>query len=266
MRIVPFLLAALTAPSPQPALKTIVTVHSSPFCTALTNSVKPALVGLMRNDQLIDVGRSALTAGDHDVNQGGTATSSYNQQGSAAWSMSAGDEERLNARQREIASALEHNIETIDKILGNLKQLAPGDEQATLAAIKSQLSAILDKQRTAVNILAGTADSADLASLYNSGVYNGIAEKTIDGTMDSLGSASPLTSRLATQHNVVSGAGSTTDPTTTIQVQVANAEASKPLSNPYAKIARAMQADQILIGQSEDAAATTIVTAASGCK
>lgn len=223
----------------------------------------------MRNDQLIDVGRSALMASGHDAKFGGTASSSYNQQSAATWNTSSADEEMLGARQREIASALQHNIETIDKILANLKAAATapsGDEKTTLAAIESQLGAILDKQRTATNIIAGTADSADLASLYNSGVYNGISEKTIEGTMDSLGSASPLTSRLASQHNVVSGAGSTSDPTGTIRVQIAHAEASKPLSSPYDKIARAVQADQILIGQSESMASTTIVTAAAGCK
>jgi hypothetical protein len=259
----------LASPSPQPALKTIVTVHSSPFCSALTTSVKPALFGLMRNDQLIGLGRSALVEGAGEAKYGGTPASSFNQQSAATWSPSSGDTEMLGSRERQIAAALEHNIETIDTILANPKQFvtAPtGDEQATLAAIKSQLNAILSKQHTAVNIIAGTADSSDLASLYNSPVFNSLSDTTTTGTMDSLGSASPLTSRLATQHNVVNGPGSTTDPTAAMQVAIAHAEASKPLSSPYEKLAHAGQADQILIEQSEDTASKTIVDAAAGCK
>jgi hypothetical protein len=259
----------VASPSPQPALKTIITVHSSPFCSALTTAVKPALFGLMRNDQLIGLGRSALVTGGADAKYGGEPASSFNQQSAATWSTSSGDTTLLNSRQRQIAAALEHNIETIDTILANPKQFvtAPtGDEQATLAAIKSQLNAILNKQRTAESILGGTADSSDLAGLYNSPVFNSLSDTTSTGTMDSLGSASPLSNRLASQNNVVNGPGRTTDPTAQMQVQIAHAEASKPLSSPYEKLARAVQVDQVLIEQSEDTASKTIVDAAAGCK
>lgn len=258
----------LASPSPQPVLKTIVTVHSSPFCSALTTSVKPALFGLMRNDQLIGLGRSALAAGSADTKYGGTPASSFNAQSAATWSPSSGDTAMLNSRQRQIAAALEHNIETIDTLLANPKQFvaAPiGDEQGTLATIKSQLNAVLNQQRTAVNILAGTADSSDLASLYNSSVLNALSSATNTGSMDQLGAASPLTNRLASQNNVVSGPGSTTDPTAAMQVAIAHAQATRPLSSPYVPLARAVQADQILIQQSEDVAAKTIVDAAAGC-
>lgn len=261
--------AVVASPSPQPALKTIVTVHSSPFCSTLTTAVKPALFGLMRNDQLIGLGRSALATSAGDAKYGGMPGSSFNQQGSATWSSSSGDTTLLGNRQRQIAVALEHNIETIDKILANPKQFvaAPnGDEQATLAAIKSQLNAILTQQRTAENVLAGTADSSDLASLYNSPVFNSLSDTTAGGTMDQLGSASPLTNRLSAQHNVVNGPGETTDPTAAMQVAIAHAEASKPLSSPYDKLARAVQADQVMIAQSEETASKTIVDAAAGCK
>lgn len=259
----------LASSSPQPALKTIVTVHSSPFCTALRTSIQPTLFGLMRNDQLIDVGRSALAAADSDVKYGGTAESAYNQQGAATWGPSSGEAALLSSRQRQIAVALEHNIATIDAILANPKQFVAtpaGDEQATLAAIKSQLTGILSRQRTAANIFAGTADSFDLASLFNSSVFNPVSNTTSAGKMDQLGAASPLSARLTLQHNVVRGAGSTADPAAAMQVKIAHAAATKPLSSPYETLARAVQADQILIGQSEDAASKTIVDAAAGCK
>ena len=258
----------LASPSPQTP-KTIVTVHSSPFCTVLRTSVRPALFGLMRNDQLIGLGQSALVAGASDGKYGGTPASSFNQQGAAAWSPSTGETAMLNSRLRQLAVGLEHNIETIDGILANPKEFAAtpaGDEQTTLAAIKSQLDAILSRQRTADNILAGTADSSDLASLFNSPAFNPLSNTTSAGTMDPLTNVSPLDARLASQHNVVKGAGSTTDPVANMKVTIAHAEASKPLSSPYDTLARAIQADQILIAQSEDAAAKVVVNAAAGCK
>lgn len=260
---------ALAPPMPQTPLKTIITVHSSPFCTALKTSVQPALFGLMRNDQLIGLGRSALETGASDANYGGTAVSSFNQQGAAKWSPSSGETAMLDSRLRQLAVGLDHNIETIDGILANPKQFvtAPaGDEQATLVAIKSQLNAILSRQRTAANIMAGTADSSDLASLYNSPAFNPLTNTTSAGTVDALSGTSPLDARLTSQHNPVKGPGSTTDPVAAMKVAIAHADASKPLSSPYDTLAHAVQADQLLIGQSEDTAAKTIVDATSGCK
>ncbi|HEY1977780.1 MAG TPA: hypothetical protein VGG89_14605 [Candidatus Baltobacteraceae bacterium] len=262
------LLVVLGAPSPQPALKTIVTVHSSPFCTALANSVKPALAGLMRNDQLIDLGRSALMAGDRNAKYGGEPTSSFNQQGPAQWSPTSGQTAILDSRQRQLASAIDHNVATIETILSDPKHLATGSgtqEQANLAAIKSQLSAVLDRQHTAANILAGTADTSDLASLFNAGAVSFI-NGGATGQADPLNGLSPLQARLTSQKNIVKGAGSTSDPVASSQVRIAQASASRPLYSPYEKLADAMRVDQILIGRSENAASQTIVDAAVGCK
>ena len=70
-------------PSPRPSIPTIIEVHSSPYCTALRTTVDPALVGLMRNDSLINVGLSAMLRMDHDFKYGGEVITSWGTTGAA---------------------------------------------------------------------------------------------------------------------------------------------------------------------------------------
>lgn len=267
------LAAVVSPPTPQPALKTIVTVHSSQFCTDLILAVKPALVGLMRNDQLIDLGRSALKRGDQDVKFGGTAESSFNQQGAAAWTVNEGDITFLNNRQRQLAAAMANNIEMVKAVLANPNAPSPsGDDKAKLAAIESQLNAILGEQRQAIDIIQGNADTADLAAAYNAPSATGIESDNpnMSTTPAGLNGISPLDARLTSQHNLVGGPGkgkiATTDPTTQAQNAIAQAANSSVFNNPYGKLAQALQMDQTLIEKSEDAAAKAIVDAAIECQ
>ncbi len=265
-------LAILTEPSPQPPLKTIVTVHSSQFCTDLILSVRPALVGLMRNDQLIRLGSSALKAGDRDVKFGGLPESSFNQQGGAKWSPNSGDIELLNARQHQLAAAMAENIAMVQTVLSNPNAPAPsGDDAAKLASIKSQLDVVLGEQRKAINILAGNADTSDLADLYNAPNATGFERDYVTPVNQAgLNGVSPLNGNLTSQNNVVPAPGkgktSTTDPTTASQVAIANAEASSPFYSPYEKLARALDADRDLIGQTEGLLSKTIISEVDGCR
>lgn len=79
-------LLAGNVPVPAPsssALKTIVTVRSSVFCDALRQGVAPVLRGLIRDDTLIALGRSAYASMNRETTYGGYLQSSYNQQGAA---------------------------------------------------------------------------------------------------------------------------------------------------------------------------------------
>lgn len=269
-----FLLAAVVSPpTPQPALKTIVTVHSSQFCTDLILAVKPALVGLMRNDQLIDLGHSALKRGDSDVKFGGTAESSFNQQGAATWTVNEGDITFLNNRQRQLAAAMANNIDMVKAVLANPNAPAPsGDDKAKLASIEAELNAVIGEQRQAIDIIQGNADTADLAAAYNAPSATGIESDNpnLPTTQAGLNGISPLDAQLTSQHNLVGGPGkgkiATTDPTTQAQNAIAQAANSSVFNNPYGKLARALEMDQSLIGKSEDSAAKAIVDAAIECQ
>jgi hypothetical protein len=268
------LLAAMVSPpTPQPALKTIVTVHSSQFCTDLVLSVRPALVGLMRNDQLIGLGQSALSNADRDYKFGGHAESSFNQQGAATWSPNSGITEMLDSRERQLASAMAYNVEGVEAALANPNAPAPsGDDQAKLAGIKGQLKAILDEQRKASNILSGNADTADLASLYNSSSRTGIESDYPNAAVNpaDLNGVAPLGASLTSQDNVVPSAGkgkiSTTEPVDQSKASISRAQTSAPFYSPYDKLVLALKMDRALIVRTEADATKAIVQAAVECQ
>lgn len=269
-----FLLAAMVSPpTPQPALKTIVTVHSSQFCTALVLSVRPALVGLMRNDQLIGLGQSALSNADHDYKFGGQAESSFNQQGAATWSPNSGITTMLDSRERQLASAMAYNVEGVEAALANPNAPTPeGDDKAKLAAIKAQIAAILNEQRKASNILSGNADTADLAGLYNDSSRTGIESDYPNAQVNpaDLNGISALGARMTSQDNVVpvpgKGKVSTTEPVDQSKASISRAETSAPFYSPYDKLVRALQMDKTLIVRSEESATKAIVQAAVECQ
>lgn len=265
-----FLLTAMVSPpAPQPSPpKTIITVHSSEFCTYLVLAVRPALVGLMRNDQLIDLGRSALVAGDRDVKFGGAPVSSFNQQGAAHWTASEGDIMLLDARQRQLTAAIAQNMEMVQTVLENPNAPKPGgDDKAKLAAIRAQLDLILREQRTATNIIAGNSATSDLAGLYNSSSATGIErDKVSPITAADQTGTSALNARLTSQNNVMPGHGPTTDPTTASQVRLNRAAGSNTFDSPYAKLVSALKSDQVLIGKTEESASHAIVEAVEGCE
>jgi hypothetical protein len=275
-----FLLAAtVTPPTPQPALKTIITVHSSEFCTDLILAVRPALVGLMQNDRLIGLGRTTLMNGDRDFKFGGTAESSFNQRGAATWTQTSGDTVLLDNRQHQLAAAMADNVEMVKSALANPNAPAPsGEDKAKLASIESQLNAVLNKQRTAINIIAGNAETSELANMYNADSTTGAEtdHPNEPTTAASLNGISALGARSTSQDNVVAGPGATkggggsavvtTEPVEASQAAIARAQASTPFYSPYENLVRALEIDQRSIRQSEEVASKAIVDAAIECQ
>lgn len=271
-----FLLTAMVSPpAPQPSPpKTIITVHSSEFCTYLVLAVRPALVGLMRNDQLIDLGRSALVAGDRAVKFGGAPVSSFNQQGAAHWTTSEGDVMLLDARQRQLTAAIAQNMDMVQTVLANPNAPKPdGDDKAKLGQIRAQLDLILSEQRRATNIISGNAATNDLGGLYNAASATGIERDNYTPiTPADQSGTSALNARLTSQDNVVPQAGkikgfaATTDPTTASQAKINQAAGSNAFDSPYAKLVSALKIDQTAIGQTEQSASHAIIEAVEGCE
>lgn len=264
----------VSTPTPQPALKTIITVHSSQFCTDLVLAVRPALAGLMQNDKLIDLGRSALKAGDRDAKFGGQVESSFNQRGAATWTPNEGVAVMLDNRQRQLSAAMAQNIDMVKAVLENPNAPAPdGEDKAKLAAIKAQLAAILAQQRRAIDIMNGTADTSEVASLYDASSRSGVESDYPNepSTEAGLNGVSSLGARLTTQDNVVRGPGgkgtiSTTEPVDASQAAIAKSTAAMPFYSPYDKLVRALEGDQVVIKRSEQTAAETIIEAVEGCE
>ena len=255
-------------PSPQPTLPTIVRVHSSPYCTAFHNTVEPALVGLMRNDALISVGLSAILRMDHDFKYGGTMVTSWGATGGASHEQMPGKLELFDERLQQTATALQHNADVIDTLLANADTtLKPrtADEQVSLASIKAQLTKIANQQKTATNLINGTAATQQLDDIFNQAVTEAPSDAIAAQPWhsDTINGVSPLTAMLA---QGAPAHGIKGDPTLTVTMQKAQAQASGPIHSPYEPFIQALKDDQILIGSYENNASQNIIAGVAGCK
>lgn len=245
--------AASPSPSPQPTLKTIITVHSSAFCTVLGEAVRPALAGLIRNDQLIERGHTTYVDAGYRATHGAIDTPSIGGViGPPATSQSPADAMMVENRQRRLAKTLADNIAAVDTLLSDKKRFATvtaTDDAAKLLSIQSQLNAIAAKQRTAANIISGEVESTELATLYN--------RDPSWGGADAAHGVSPL---------VAMEAGHGSDGAAIYNVWQAAIESTKPLYDPYAAFTEALGNDQTSIADAEGAASKSIVEAAGGCQ
>jgi len=88
------------------------------------------------------LGRAASLAMNNEMTFGGILQSSFNQQGAAQVGPPAGSVTSFVQRERQIASSLEHNVETVETILADSHRFTEhpaNDEQSTLSSIKAQL-------------------------------------------------------------------------------------------------------------------------------
>jgi len=252
--VLAFLLATVVAsPSPQPTtLKTIITVHSSQFCTALGKSVRPVLAGLILNDRLIERGRTTFADAGYRATHGAIDSPSVAQViGPPATSQSEGDSTMVEMHQRQLAKSLEDGVETIEALLADKKRFAgitATDETAKLSAIDLQLKAIAAKQRTAVDLISGQAENSELVALYNRDPSWGGADAT--------NGVSPLEAMKA-------GHGGEGD--AIYNVWQAATISQRPFYDPYEIFTKALVNDQTSISEVEDAASKSIVEAAAGC-
>jgi hypothetical protein len=230
------------------APKTIVTVRSTPFCQALHQGVAPVLRGLMRNDSLIALGRSAYVAMNHAMTYGGYLQSSYNQQGAAQVVISSGLYGFLEYRQREIATALEHNVETIEAILDDKKRFPdglPAGEQSSLSTMKSQLASVVRDERVAIDVLSGATDAQQLIDLFTA--------YPSSGGSASLSGAGPL-----------AAAEQKYAPSLRLQALVDTGNVSFG-NSVYAQLAQVIALGQKQISDSENIVAQTVIANAPAC-
>ena len=139
---------APASPTPPPQ---IIEVKSRYLCQALTERVQPAILGLMKNDQIIEEGRRGLlkTADDGRIH--------------------ANQQFDLNAL-RDVANAIQRNAATIDTILADAATFksAPGTADEQLAAeMKKRLIAILARQKLVMNAIYATVETSQLGGMEN---------------------------------------------------------------------------------------------------
>ena len=143
--------AAPSAPAPPAApltpLKVIGSVRSTPFCTALRETIGPAIAGVLSNDDLIASSKPAFATLYHD-------------------DVLARSEARAHLDMNRIESLITPivaNVKRVDALL-NAK---PNDPK--LLAMREKLQAVVAQQKESLNIISGFVATQQLGEIQGAG-------------------------------------------------------------------------------------------------
>lgn len=145
---------ALTAQPPALPLPEIGRTHSKGLCTAVRDRVAPAVLGLMKTDELIAAGHRALLKSGQDQNQpSGTATN--------------GALELDHVYLERVVQAMAHNLQIVKLALNDPKTFpknATTDDDRYALLLKVQLQDAADRQNDALNRINGVLESQGMNS------------------------------------------------------------------------------------------------------
>ena len=150
--IAPLFVPATPTPSPA-ALPEIGRVRSNALCTTLRQNIAPTILGLMKNDEIIGAGHRAFNKMARD--SAGTSGASI-------------DIDKLYLEQVE--TRLVHNLGVIDRMLGDAKRFPATpitDDDHAANAMKSQLLAVAEQQRKALDLVSGTLETESLGQMQH---------------------------------------------------------------------------------------------------
>jgi hypothetical protein len=228
-----------TAPQSSPGLKTIIDVKSRTLCTALRENVSTSLVGLMKNDRVIDLGsRVFRKMGADQVKK------------SKALQMDA-------LANENVVGAMVHNLAEIDRLLDDPARfpLNPKtDDERSADRMKAELQAIEDRQKLQLNVINGTIQTDDLSTMeHEFPAFSPVVQPA--GT--SVSTPPPTT---------IADAGLPSSPDVPAGTQARTLAAKSLLGNSlYGRIADAMNAEQARTASLENVAAVTIESVAEKC-
>jgi len=244
------LLAALTplfvpaTPTPAPVLPEIGRVRSNALCTTLRQNIAPTIAGLMKNDEIIGAGHRAFAKMSHD----GAGTSS-----------AAMDIDRLYLEQVE--TRLVHNLGVVDRLLGDQKRFpnAPGtDDERDALVMRSQLQAVADSQRKALDLVSGTLETESLGQMQHE----------MNGQMSSAtgNGATPLPAPTADTLSFIGAAG-LPDYQPVPGLPTTAAKQSTLFGHTvYDEINAALEETQNVTARREQIATSSVITAVSDCR
>lgn len=243
---------ALTAQTPAPSstgLPEIGRTRAKGFCTTVRDNVAPAVLGLMKTDDLVGAGhRGALkTAGDSRSSaQSGALDLDY-------------------IYLRAVAARMAHNLDVIKKMLADEKRFPknPVTEDDKFALLmKAQLQAAADRQAVALNHISGIVETVAI----------GTSLKDVDANMSASVAATTPTSKTPS-----SGAPSTADqflgagslpgsgPGAMFQ-RSSVTPSNNPRQTIWDKLALDIEVQQKNIAGAEQVLTPTVVAAAAACK
>ncbi len=131
------------SPAPPPPLKVIGNVRSTPFCTALRETIGPAIASVLSNDALIASSKPAFVTLYRD-------------------DILAGSEARAHLDMNRIESLITPivvNVKQIDSLLSS----KPNDPK--LAAMREKLLAVAGQQKESLNVISGFIATEQLGEI-----------------------------------------------------------------------------------------------------
>jgi hypothetical protein len=234
--------AASPAPSPAPPepLKVIGSVRSTPFCTALRETIGPAIAGVLSNDDLIASSKPAFATLYHD-------------------DVLARSEARAHLdlnRLESLITPIVANVKRVDALLAS----KPADPK--LQAMRDNLQAVLAQQKESLNVISGFIATEQLGELQLGGPPDNwagaLGSKPQTSTRPAPALAQPPTAKNLFSAGVQSGSIGPKDP----RYDAANAG---PTYDPFAPLVSQIQAQRLAAQASESAAAQLITDALKVC-
>jgi hypothetical protein len=238
--VTPLFVPATPTPAPLPEIGR---VRSNALCATLRQNIAPTILGLMKNDELVGAGHRAFAKMARD---------------SAGTSAASVDIDKLYLEQVE--TRLVHNLKVVDKLLGDQQRFPAypkSDDERDAITMRSQLLAVADAQRKALDLVSGTLETEALGQMQND----------IDNQMKSAtGPTSPLPVATSDPASFIGSAGlpeySPVDglPTT------ASKTSALGRHTVYDELAAALEETQATTARREAIATSTVIAAVNDCR
>jgi hypothetical protein len=230
-------------PTPTPVLPQIGRVRSNALCTTLRQNIAPTIAGLMKNDELIGAGHRAFAKMAHD--QGGSSSAAI-------------DIDKLYLEQVE--TRLVHNLGVIDRILGDQIRFPVrpknADEQDALT-MRSQLLAVADSQRKALDLVSGTLETENLGQMQH---------EMSDQMKSAVGQPGPQADPTGDPTSFIGAAGLPEYSPVAGLPTTASKQSSLVGHTVYDSIAEALEGTQNTTARREQVATSTVIAAVGECR
>lgn len=232
--------AAVPAPSPLPVIGR---VRSKGFCSAVRENVAPALLGLMKSDEIVGAGHRAFAKMRSDA---------------IAQSPQALDMDRIYLDR--VARATAHNLIVVDKMLADERRFPrkpATDDERFADDVKARLLAVRDAQRRALDVISGTLETEALGRM----------KSERDTQMDASLAAKPSRGSTADPNAFIDVAGlNLPSPVSALDPRTLNVSSGIPGRTAYDRILGTLETRQAEIARVEAPAATTVTAAALACR
>jgi hypothetical protein len=245
------LLLTAQAPAPAPSSTTLPEIgrtRAKGFCTTVRDNVAPAVLGLMKTDDLVGAGhRGALKTADDSRSSAKNAL----------------DLDYIYLR--AVAARMSHNLDVIKKMLADEKRFPknPVTEDDKFALLmKAQLQAAADRQAVALNHISGIVETVAIGTGLKDIDSNMSA--SVNGTAPA--SKTPASGAPSTADQFL-GAASLPGSGPGAMFQRSNVTPSNnPRQTIWDKLAQDIEVQQRSIAGAEQVLTPTVVAAAAACR